>query len=151
MPQVARIERGVLQAGLFVDVYIGVSDALLKQLWKRNQPVPPAVFATFIVDTGADRTLVDEQIARTLGLIAVNQKPVITSESKGIPQICDIYAISIEVRNGGSPPWRMSTVAATGRPLMDDARHGVLGRDVLDRVKLVYDGPRQTFTIDYFY
>jgi hypothetical protein len=151
VPQVARIERAVLQTGLFIDVYIGVSDGLLKQLWKRDQPVPPPVFATFIVDTGADRTLVDEQITRTLGLTAINQKLVITSESKGIPQICDIYAISIKVPNGGSAPWRMSTVAATGRPLMDDARHGVLGRDVLDTVKLVYDGPQRAFTIDYFY
>jgi hypothetical protein len=62
-----------------------------------------------------------------------------------------VYDISLEVQNSGSTPWRISTVAALGRPLMDDALHGVLGRDLLDRVKLVYDGPKQLFTIDYFY
>ncbi len=151
MPQVARLERQVRPNGLFVDVNVGVSDGRLKQLWKQGLEPPPMVFATFIVDTGADRTLVDEQIMRTLRLSAINQRKVVTSESRGIAQLCDVYDISIEVQNGGADPWRISTVAALGRPLMDDALHGVRGRDLLDRVKLVYDGPKQVFTIDYFY
>lgn len=150
--QIARIERSVRASGLFVDVEVGVSDAMLKALWKKSASPPPAVFATFMVDTGADTTMVDEQIMRTLGLAAINQRRVITSESKGVAQLCNVYAIGISVLNGGTSPWKIPTVAALGRPLhMNDAMHGVLGRDVLDTVKLVYDGPQRVFTIDYFY
>ncbi len=151
MPQVARLERQVRSSGLFVDLYVGVSDGRRKQLWKQNKEPSPPVFATFMVDTGADTTLVDEQIMRTLGLSAINQRKVVTSESRGIAQLCDVYDISLEIKNGGSSPWLISTVSALGRPLMDDALHGVLGRDLLDTVKLLYDGPKKIFTIDYFY
>lgn len=152
MPQVGRIERAVRASGLLVDVSVGVSDGRLKQLWKRTQEPPPAVFATFLIDTGADTTMVDEQIMRTLGLTAINQRQVITSESKGVARLCDVYDIGISVPNGGATPWKIPTVAALGRPLhMNDALHGVLGRDVLDKVRLVYDGPQQVFTIDYNY
>ena len=151
MPQVGRLERRVRPNGLFVDVFVGVSDARRKQLWKQGKDVPPAVFATFLIDTGADTTLVDEQITRTLGLAAINQRKVLTSESRGIAQLCNLYDVSLEIRNGGAQPWKIPAIAALGRPLMDDSLHGVIGRDVLDTVLFVYDGPQQTFTIDYFF
>lgn len=134
-----------------MDVYVGVSDARRKLLWQRSMEPPPAVHATFLVDTGADTTLVDEQITRTLGLTAINQRRVVTSESGGIPKLCNLYDIGLEIRNGGSAPWRIPAIHALGRPLMDEAMHGVIGRDILDTVNFHYDGPRQLFTIDYAY
>jgi predicted aspartyl protease len=151
VPQVARLTGQVRRTGLFVDVNVGVSDGLLKQLWKKNRSPPPPVFATFLVDTGADTTLIEEQIVRTLNLSAINQRKVLTSESKGIAQLCDVYDVSIEVINRGGNPWRISTVQALARPLLDEAVQGVIGRDLLDRAVLTYNGPLKTFTIDYPY
>jgi hypothetical protein len=151
VPQVARLTGKVRPRGLFVDVSVGVSDGRLKQLWKQSLAPPPPVFATFLVDTGADTTLVEEQIMRTLNLSVINQHRVVTSESKGIPQLCDVYDISLEVINRGGQSWRISSVQALARPLLDEAVHGVIGRDLLDRAVLTYNGPQQVFHIDYPY
>jgi hypothetical protein len=109
------------------------------------------VFATLLIDTGADTTMVDEQIMRTLGLAAINQRKVLTSESKGIARLCDVHDVGIDVLNKGAAPWHIPTIQVLARPLMSDALHGVIGRDTLDRAKLTYDGPQQAFTIDYLY
>jgi hypothetical protein len=149
MHQVARIRGTVSPRGLFVDVEVGVSIGRRAQLWKKSRDVPPAVFATFIIDTGADTSMVDDQIMRTLGLSAVNQRKVVTSQSKGIAELCEVYDIGLEVLNRGFASWCIPTLPVLARPLMDHSLSGMLGRDVLDTVVLTYDGPLKTFTIDY--
>jgi hypothetical protein len=149
MPQ---IDRAVLRNGLLVDVRIGVSAKRREQLWKQGLPIPGAVLATFIVDTGADTTMVNDQHLRSLGLgsiDAVDQTEVLTSESRGVPELCDVFDIEIEVPNYGHPPWVIRPLRAIARPLMSDVYGGMLSRDVIDRAVLHYDGPRKRFTIDY--
>lgn len=138
-------------AGLLVDVNVGVSDGRLKQLWKTNQAPPPAVFARCLLDTGADTTMVDEQIMRTLGLTAINQRRVLTSESMGVAQLCDVYDVALDVVNKGMASWRLSAIQVLARPLMNDELHGGIGRDALNLAKLTYDGPQAIFTIDYWH
>lgn len=149
MPQVGRIERAIQSSGPLVDLRVGISNGWRKQLWKKGIEPPPEVYATFLVDTGSDSSMVDEQIMRALGLIAVNQRPVLTSESKGVAQLCNVYDISLEIINGGAAPWRITSVEANGRPLMSESVQGVLGRDVLNRVVLTYNGPAKVYSIDY--
>lgn len=151
MLQVARLERPIRPSGPLVDLYVQVSDIRRKQLWKQGLTPHTGVFATFLIDTGSDSCMVDEQIARALGLTAINQRRVLTSESKGIAQICNVYDIGLQILNGGAQPWSITTIEANGRPLMSEAVQGVIGRDVLNRANLNYDGPQKKFTIDYFY
>ena len=149
MPQ---IDRPVVASGLFVDVRIGVSAKRRELLWRSGREVPPHVHATFIIDTGADTTLVDEQHLRSLGLTsddAVDQVQVLTSESRGLAELCDVYDIEVLVPNGGQPALEVRPLNAIARPLMSETYGGMLARDVLDRVVLVYDGPRQRFKINY--
>jgi hypothetical protein len=134
-----------------IELRVGISDGWRQQLWKKSRSEPPAVFATFLVDTGSDSSMVDEQIMRTLGLSAVNQREVLTSESQGQAKICNVYDIGLEIPNGGSAPWKISSVEANGRPLMSESVQGVLGRDVLSQVVLIYNGPLLTYSIDYPY
>ncbi len=149
--QVARLDREIRPVGPLVELRVNVSGRRMQQLWKKGETPPTSVFATFLVDTGSDSSMVDEQIMRTLGLTAINQRKVLTSESKGVAQRCNVYDIGLEIRNGGDAPWRIPNVEANGRPLMSETVNGVLGRDVLSLVVLRYDGPLKRFTIDYPY
>lgn len=147
-----KIDRPVLRSGLFVDVAVGVSARRKAQLWKQGRAIPPEVRATFIVDTGADTTMVDEQTLRSLGLTsldAIDQAEVLTSESRGQPELCDVYDIELAVLNPGQEPWSIRSLQVIARPLMSDVYGGMLARDVLQLAVLHYDGPRGHFTIDY--
>lgn len=96
--------------------------------------------------------MVDEQHMRSLGLgamDAIDQAQVLTSESRGVPELCDVYDIELEVSNPGQSPWVIRPLQAIARPLMSETYGGMLARDVLNATVLSYDGPRQRFTIDY--
>lgn len=136
--------------GLLLDVQIGLTALRREQLWKRSMTAPPAVAATLIIDTGADTTMINDQIARTLGLTPTGQTRVLTSGSKGVPETCDVYDIELTIINRkGGPAWVLQPLEVLARPLPNQATDGMLGRDVLALCLLTYDGPRKLFTIDY--
>ena len=136
--------------GLLVDVQIGVSAARRAQLWKRNIPVPPPVAATFIVDTGADTTLVNDQIMRTLALTPTDQSEVLTSASVGLAVLFDVFDVELEIVNRkGQPSWKLQPLAVLAKHLPNQGTDGMLGRDVLSLGILEYDGPRAFFKLTY--
>jgi len=59
--------------GILVDVSVGASAAMRSLLWRKNVQVPPAVLATLLIDTGANTSMISEQLMRSLG-IAVRGK-----------------------------------------------------------------------------
>lgn len=119
-------------------------------MWKQGREVPAAVLGTFIIDTGADTTMVDDQMMRTLGLTPTSQTELLTSASQGVPELCDVYDIELEIigRNN-HPSWVLQPLEVLGRPLLNQSTNGMIGRDILGGAVLEYDGPRQQFTLNY--
>jgi predicted aspartyl protease len=119
-------------------------------MWKQNIPVPPAVTATFIIDTGADTTMVDEQIMRTLALTPTSQTRLLTSTTQGVSQACDVYDVELQILGrAGQPFWTFQPLEVLARPLLNQSTNGMLGRDILDLAVLTYDGPRQEFSLSF--
>jgi len=119
-------------------------------MYKAGVPVPPAVRATFIIDTGADSTMVDTSLMLALGLSPTGQTRVLSSTAQGVPVPCDVYDISLELPNhSGIPAFRLPTLEALARPLPNQYAQGMLGRDVLKLAVLEYDGPRGTYVLSY--
>lgn len=136
--------------GLLVDVQVGVSAARRAQLWKRGIAIPPPVAATFIIDTGADTTLVNDQIMRTLALTPTDQAKVLTSASVGVPEVYDVFDVELEIVNRkGQASWTLQPLAVLAKHLPNQGTDGMLGRDVLGRGVLEYDGPRAQFSLAY--
>jgi hypothetical protein len=136
--------------GLLIDVQVGVSAARRAQLWKRGLAVPPPVSATFIIDTGADTTLVNDQIMRTLALTPTDQAKVLTSASVGVPEVYDVFDVALEIVNRkGQPSWVLQPLAVLAKHLPNQGTDGMLGRDVLSLGILEYDGPRAQFKLTY--
>lgn len=94
--------------------------------------------------------MVDDQLMRTLGLTPTSQTQILTSGSQGVPEVCDVYDIELEVlgRNG-QPSWILQPLEVLARPLLNQSTSGMIGRDVLDLALLEYDGPSQSFSLSY--
>jgi hypothetical protein len=146
---VPEIALPVLRNGLLIDVRVGISAPRQAWLWKKGLQHPPPVRAEFVIDTGADRTMVNDRILLNLGLQPTESTRVLTSSSAGKPETCDVYDISLEMRGKGNAAWRSSSLAVLGRHLPNDSIEGMIGRDILDRMVLVYDGPQRMFRLHF--
>lgn len=136
--------------GLIVDVNVGLSAARRAALYKAGLSCPPPVQTTLIIDTGADSTMIDESLIFPLQLTPTGQARVLTSQSRGVPEPCNAYDIELEVVNRtGNPSWRIQPLQVLARPLPNQSMGGMLGRDVLSLAVLIFDGPRQRFTLTY--
>lgn len=135
--------------GLLVEVSLGPSAPLRALLWKQSKPVPPAISATFLVDTGADTTMVSEQFMRSLGLAPTSQTRVITSTTGTKGEVCDVYGIELILLPHVAQPRRWGAVEVLARPLLNQGTDGLLGRDLLAQLVLTYDGPRAAANITY--
>lgn len=105
---------------------------------------------TLIIDTGADSTMLNEQFMRSLGLKPTGQARVLTSGSRGVPEPCNVYDVSLEIK--GSPTqeaWKIPLTAVLARSLENQGTDGMIGRDILKMGILKYDGPRETFSLTY--
>jgi len=89
-----------------------------------------------IVDTGADGTLIPQTILDQLGASLVDQIRV--RSHWGEWRTMKIYTVDIEVAN-----MRLPVVEAAGDP----GQEIILGRNVLNRLKLVLDSPSKQTTI----
>lgn len=141
------IELPVNRNGLLVEVKVGLSAPRRALMWQRGLVQPPAVAATFIIDTGADTTMVDEQTMRSLNLTPTGQTRVMTSSSGGLPEPCDVYDVCLEILGKGDSTWKIDPLQVLARPLLNQSTQGMIGRDVLDRTVLIYDGPRGLFKL----
>jgi len=137
--------------GLILDAKVGYSVPRRTQMYKQGKTVPPAVEVTLIVDTGADSTMLNSQVMRSLGLTPTGQTRVLTSGSNGVPELCDVYDIELEILNRAQPQhsWRISALEVLARSLENQGTEGMLGRDVLQRGILHYNGPKGIFSLTF--
>jgi hypothetical protein len=105
------------------------------------------VGGTFIIDTGADTTMISEQFVRTLQLPVIDQRPILTSSSNGLPEMCNVYDVELTLVGKSGQPFRGFHLPVFGRPLLNQSTDGMIGRDILDQLVLTYDGPRKQFTL----
>lgn len=94
----------------------------------------PAAMLRMLVDTGADCTLIPEKVARSLHLPIVDRAEIQGVASKG--QEANVHAARI----------RLGALRVLARvvALGDEC---LLGRDILNRVVLHYDGPAEVLQI----
>lgn len=111
------------------------------------QPNEQLLDANLLVDTGAQRTCVREDLLQQLGLAPVRGDSIVGVSGK--PELCLVYRACIEV---GMVDERGDHFAA--RFVADiigvqAIQHidGLLGRDFLSNVNLSYKGPEGTFEL----
>ena len=104
----------------------------------RNPATNDAVTGvTMLLDTGADTTLIPRLILPALGITANALKQadysLVGFDGTRIPA----YLASVKITFIGK--------TLRGDFPLTDADYGIIGRDVLNRFRLVFDGPRQVW------
>jgi len=111
-----------------------------------EQPLSP-VLVRALVDTGASRTIVEKSVLDRLGLEPVGEEIVHTASTGGTPKRVGAYAVQLFF--AGVPGGRL---AADLRVVEAEDLGGLgveilLGRDVLSRLLLFFNGPEGRFTV----
>ena len=132
---------------LIINLYVGVGEILADILKADGEKLPASIELLAVVDTGAEMTVIEERFLEKLGLPPLGQLEVNTVSSGSEPVVSNIYAVEIALAGDvtGVLSANLQVVAAT-----DLSRLGVqmlLGRDVLRRLVLNYDGPASEFTL----
>lgn len=126
-----------------VGVQIEVPEALAKQLASAGKPIPTPVTGMALIDTGATMTAVDSGVVTALG---VNPVGVVAVGTAGGPTSQPVYPIRLQIQGVGLV---INFSSVTGAPLKPMNLVALLGRDVLTRMILIYDGPSSEYTLSY--
>lgn len=139
---------GLVANGPIVEVTLSHALPALAES-KIAAPIGAAVVRV-MVDTGARFTCVEDRITNSLGLKPIRYRPIrgVSQET----QMCPVYRMSLTI--GMADPrgtarqvtWTSEVVGVPSPP--SPAEHvGLLGRDFLRHVRLVYEGAEGTFQL----
>jgi len=132
--------------GPLVELVIGVSTPRAIALKAAGKATPAPISANFLLDTGASSTVIDQATIAPLGLVPTGQTLVNTPTTGGAPVArfqYDIGLILYHVDN--SRFFHNLPVIATD--LSGQKIGGLLGRDILSKCLLVYNGPGDRFAL----
>ncbi|MGI0055120.1 MAG: retroviral-like aspartic protease family protein [Thermoplasmata archaeon] len=131
------------QLGPQVGVLIEIPEALAKLLAEAGKPAPTPVTGMALIDTGATSSAVDTSVVATPGINPVGTAQVGTA---GGTVSQPVYPIRIQLQGVGLT---INFSRVTGALLKDMGLVALLGRDMLSRMTLYYDGPNSEYTLAY--
>lgn len=101
----------------------------------------PAERVRFMVDTGADVTIVSRRVVDALGMVRTRMDRV--RGATGAPARAPVYRAHLAILAIGTT-FDVDVLALVRE---DEDCDGLLGRDVLAHLRFLYDGPRGTFEL----
>jgi len=96
----------------------------------------PLVDTALLVDTGADVTLLPRALVEQIGVPLVADVKYELAAFDGTKSLADVANVDMILLNR----------VYRGRYLLIDSPQGVLGRDVLNHLRLLFDGPAQEWS-----
>ncbi len=137
--------------GAMVEVVVGLARSDVQRLRQALQPIPQARKLRALIDTGAQVTYLDPSVVGALTLpwstLGLANMPAAVGM---IPTTFHRASVVIEHSSGNK---RRHLVAGEllvcELPLGLLGYEAVVGRDILDTLRFLYDGPARTFSLDY--
>ena len=116
-----------------------------------NQQIPNPTRGIFLIDTGASTTAVDESLITPLAINPIGATQIHTPSTNGNPQHCFQYDVMLFIPPAG--PGEMGHIVeslpVTAINLSNQGIHGLIGRDVLEKCVLVYNGTLNLYTLSF--
>jgi len=129
-----------LQAtGPLIDLLLSVSEPAAKAMAQAGEGVPPPVKVRALIDTGASRSIIQNEIVEGLDLLPVGALRMNTTALTGLP--CYEFLLN------GSFHGLSFTGVFIGAPLKGQEIQALIGRDILAHFILTYSGPDNSFTL----
>ena len=138
-----------------VNIFVGVSGARNQALVAAGQTVPPVQTVRALVDTGASGTRIDPMVFAALQLQPTGMTPMLTPSTGNTPVDTETYDVGIVIPGAVTagvqdPPLVMPNIPVSASHLFAaQGFHVLLGRDILRRCILHYNGAVGLFTISY--
>lgn len=127
-----------------------VSGPRMQALSTAGQAAPPVQTARGLIDTGASCTCVDPMIFTALGLQPTGMGTMLTPSTGPVPQDTETYDVGILISNGQETPLIFPTLAVSASELfVGQGFHALIGRDILAKCILFYNGKLPFFTVSY--
>lgn len=98
-----------------------------------------------LVDTGAEHSSIDLQLASELGLKAIESTELVTP-TEPVGMLRPVYEASITLEAPGMSS-EVSRIQLTGAELSSQGFTVIVGRDILCRCVLMWDGPAGRLTL----
>ena len=132
--------------GPLLDLLIGVSAPRQQALEAAALPVPPPKPIRGLIDTGASCTCVDPSVFAQLGITPTGMTSIVTPSTGETPHVCNQFDVRIVLVHPES------SIAFNALPVIESrlAHQGfqaLIGRDMLSRCLLVYDGKHGAFSL----
>jgi predicted aspartyl protease len=133
-----------------IDVVITASAPRLQALTTAGQPLPSPISIRALLDTGASHTCVDPSVLNTLGLQATGSVPMLTPSTGATPMNADTYDVAIVIPNGAQQGLMLANMQVSASELLKaQGFHALIGRDILSKCILVYNGAIESVSISY--
>ena len=138
-------------AGPLITVFLAPSSLLLQALTAAGVPHPQPVQGTFLVDTGASQTVVDTNLIAPLNLNPVGAIMCHTPSTAGQAVSMLQYDLMVYVppSQANHAGWHVDSIPVVASSFAGQPIHGLIGRDILDKGLLIYNGSAGHFTIAY--
>lgn len=131
---------GLAISGPIINVELSVPDDLAQYLTENNLPVPSPITGTGIIDTGASITAVDVSIIQQLNIQPVGVSNVFTPQGSTQQELFPVRLLFV------GTPIIFNFSSVLGSDLRKQGIFALIGRDVLSRCILVYNGPAGHFS-----
>ena len=136
----------LIRQGPVLPIQVLVPTALEKLLRSQGQQVPPPVSGFALIDTGATKSAVDDQVIRSLKVAPIGK---ITTHTAGGVVSQNLYPVRFHFPVN---KWMIEFSSVIGVNLKAYAVMGknliaLVGRDVLSRCIFIYNGTAASFTV----
>lgn len=133
-----------------INMIVGVSGARAQALTAAGQPLPPVQNVRAMIDTGASCTCIDPLVFQALGLQPTGSTPMLTPSTGQTPVSADTYDVGILIPNHPQLGLIIHNMPVTASELFQaQGFHALLGRDILQRCVLTYNGSAGIFILAY--
>lgn len=137
---------GITTQGPLLTVLIGVSQPRLLAIKAAGHLAPNTILASMLIDTGASLSCVCSSIVRSLGLTPTGTIDVYTPSTGQNAVSVGTYDIGMII--SGLTPQDVHTIpslSVTENDFTGQGIHGLLGRDVLSRAHMFYNGRENVY------
>lgn len=147
-PQGNQINPNVLiTTGPIIPVEISIPTALAESFTKSNTPIPQPKSGWVLIDTGATTSCVDDDVITQLGVNPIGRSKI---QNSGGEQEVNIFPAHMRFPNIQN--FELEFASAIGvniqaQKVNDQPIIALLGRDILSKCVLVYNGTLGMFTL----